>query len=697
MAALGIHFAALRPIFPLTLFAYDPIYSLQPRKYCDSNRRIVWRSLSLEAAIPCGCIKKMPNLTDSQQIKLNYSQESILRSVIESIKDGIYTLDREGKFTFVNQFIVESSGYPTEAFLGRSYLDFIRPEDRKRVNANFEATLSGYPPQPYELIYVTASGDEMSVEVNSAPLVSSGEIIGVLGISRNVQKRRQAELALRESEENYRTLVKELPHSVAIVQDGKLVMTNDATRKMLNFSSVEQLVGVDVFQFIPEENRELFKQRFQRRISGDHTDPEMYTTRLLRTDGEQIDVEMYVQPIRWQGRTAIQYLVVDISERLKLEQKLRHTQKMEAIGTLAGGIAHDFNNLMCAILGMTSTLRRRQNVDNTVEVIEMAATRAAALTRQLLDFASKNNPVFAPSNMNKIVCDVLQIIGCALDKNITVQLHPRAEHSVVHGDAIQLQQVVLNLAINARDAMPEGGRLAVETRNRTLNDRALLEPLKITPGEYLEVIVADTGIGIADAVTSRIFEPFFTTKSESGNSGMGLSVVYGIIRNHRGAVSFECPPEGGTRFTVLLPVEPGVTAADQPVDQIIARGRGTILFVDDEELMCVVASRMLEDLGYRVFLARSGDEAIDCYRERGSEIDVVVLDYAMPHMNGEQLFHQLRALYPKTKILLSSGHGTKELIERMADTGCCGFLAKPYTEAQLSAAIEKAMADGSGR
>lgn len=642
----------------------------------------------------------MPYSNDNQLIASNSSEEfsfeaSIFHSVMENIRDGVYTLDREGRFTFINQFIADSSGYPAEAFLGRSYSEFIRPEDRELAKANLEATLSGHPPLPYELIYLTASGKEMWVEVNTAPLFSNGKIVGVLGLSRNIQERRRAEIALRESEQNYRTLVDKLPHAVAIVQDGKVVMTNEANRKMLNFNSVEQMIGADVFQFIPEENRAQSKQRFQRRIARSNTEPEMYTTKLQRTDQTQIDAELYVQPIQWLGRTAIQYVVIDISERLKLEQQLRHTQKMEAIGTLAGGIAHDFNNLMTAIIGMASMLRRRQSANDIVEIIENAATRASTLTRQLLDFARKDSAAFVPSNIHKIVRDVMQIIGYALNKNIRVEFCPKAEHYVVNGDAVQLQQIFLNLAVNARDAMPEGGRLLVETLNRTLTEPALLESLEIAPGEYLEVIVTDTGIGIPDEINSRIFEPFFSTKSESGNSGMGLSVVYGIVRNHRGAIRLECPPGGGARFAVLLPVEANAVTVDQTSEHQIAQGSGTILFVDDDGLVCTVASRILAELGYRVILARSGSEAIECYRERGSEIDLVVLDYAMPHMNGEQLFHRLRGLNPRTKIILSSGYGSMELIERMNKLGCIGFLAKPYTEVQLSAAIQKAMSNGS--
>ena len=610
------------------------------------------------------------------------------RALLKNIQDGVFTLDRAGRFTFVNDFIAQSSGFPPEAFLGQSYLDFIRPEDRERVRQNFEETLAGGCVLPYELIYNTANRGDMWVEVNTAPLVDDGRTIGVLGLSRNVQRRRQVELSLRESEEKYRRLVEELPSGVAIIQDDRFVFTNETLRRLLRIGSEEQAAQANVFAFIDDEHREQLRERMYRRLAGEGTEPTRYTARLRRADGEAFEVELHVRRVQQLGRNALQCVVIDISDRLRLEEQLRHTQKMEAVGALAGGIAHDFNNLLTAILGMSGVLRQRSGMADIADVIEKAASQAATLTSQLQRFAHRDADTSGPVDVHAIIRDVVDILSCSVDRSVEFEIQPRALCATVQGDAAQLHQVVLNLAVNARDAMPQGGRVVIETRNSEAENG---HDSGATP--RLEVAVSDSGPGIPPVIADRIFEPFFSTKPTGKGSGMGLAMVYGIVRRHHGMVRFECPPSGGTTFLVHLPTADAGIEVEPPATppRHETTGRGTLLFVDDEEVVREVAGRMLGQLGYDVLLAGSGDEAIRRYREHERSIDLVILDYQMPRMNGEECLRHLRAIDPSVRAVLSSGHTPPEVEQRLGELGLSGFLPKPYSTATISEAIKRAL------
>lgn len=616
---------------------------------------------------------------------------AVLQSLLSAYKEGVYTVDREGRFTFVNDFIANSSGYPAEAFIGRSYLELVRPEDRQRVQENFARSLAGETVPPYELAYHTASGEEMWVEVVTAPIVQNGEVIGGLGISRNIQRRREAELALRESEANYRTLVENLPLGMAILRGSRLVFATEQLARMLGVASADDLVGLDSLEFASAALRTGSEERLERRLSGDPSLPTTYPAVLKRADGEEFDAELHVNLTTFHNQPALQVLVIDISERLRLEEELRHAQKMDAIGNLAGGIAHDFNNLLTSILATASLLRRREDVRRPAEIIEKSALHAAELTRQLLGFARKDQPEFRPANVHDTIRDVLLLFERTSDKRISVVSQLEATDATVNGDASQLQQVFMNLYLNARDAMPDGGDIEVVTRNLDVVSADAAETAPLSPGRYVEVSVADRGAGIPDAVRDHVFEPFFTTKPTGEGCGMGLAVAYGIVRNHEGSIRFRTEVGDGTTFTVYLPVWVGAGGrADRP-ELGEVRGHGTLLLVDDEDVVRETGEMVLSSLGYQVLTAASGGEALACYKERQHDIDLVILDYAMPKMNGERCFLELLEIDPDVRVLMTSGLGLADVAARLSDSPPAGFLDKPYDVSKLSTAVADAL------
>ncbi len=386
-------------------------------------------------------------------------------------------------------------------------------------------------------------------------------------------------------------------------------------------------------------------------------------------------------------------------EKSKLEERLRQGQKMEAIGTLASGIAHDFNNLLTGILGYSSMLKLLaqpgDDVLEAAEAIGRAATRAAEFTKQILGFARRGKLQNTPVDVHHVIGDVAGILGRTIDKKIGIALSLHAESPVVTGDPSQLQQVVMNLAVNARDAMPTGGEIIFATEAVDLDEEYCRDHPHASPGRYLLVSVTDTGTGIPEEVRHRVFEPFFTTKGPGEGTGMGLAMAYGIVKNHDGFIEVYSEVGRGTTVKVYLPLCGEAIARDEgPRLAAPIPGGGRILVVDDEEVVREVVERMLGCLGYEVACVHNGREAADHYGKHGPDIDLVILDMTMPVMDGGECFRALKGLDPEVKALLSTGHALNGTAQRLLDEGMLGFVQKPYVLAQLSEAVARALGRG---
>jgi two-component system, cell cycle sensor histidine kinase and response regulator CckA len=387
----------------------------------------------------------------------------------------------------------------------------------------------------------------------------------------------------------------------------------------------------------------------------------------------------------------------DVTERRKLEEQVRHAQKMEAVGTLAGGVAHDFNNLLTGILGYANVLKLRAEPDDPVykgaDVIERAAERAAELSQQLLGFARKGKLQERPVDLRRVTADVVAIVSRTLDKRIDISQRTDGSEAVVSGDPGQLQQVLMNLAVNAADAMPDGGELTFGIRLVELDEAYCRTHPDATPGTYLQLSVSDTGVGIPEDVQDRIFEPFFTTKEPGKGTGMGLATTYGIVRNHEGFIQVYSEPGKGTTFKVYLPPNDDDDApewADMPSEEAY-HGHGSLLVVDDEETVCQTVAEMLAEIGYDVKWVTSGREAVEIYDRFGSIIDLVILDWAMPEMSGEECFLALQALDPDVRALLVTGHAFNGAAQQLMDQGMIGFAQKPFVMGDLAKAVALAL------
>ncbi|PJC71772.1 MAG: hypothetical protein CO013_12850, partial [Syntrophobacterales bacterium CG_4_8_14_3_um_filter_58_8] len=414
---------------------------------------------------------------------------------------------------------------------------------------------------------------------------------------------------------------------------------------------------------------------------------------LLTTDGREIPVLKTAVPVRIAERDYLLESFIDMTERKRLESQLLQAQKMEAIGTLAGGIAHDFNNILMGIQGIASLMMLdfdpSQPQYERLKLIEDQVKRGADLTKQLLGFARGGRYEVKPTNINEIIEKSSSMFG-RTRKEIAVHRKYEKDIWTLEVDQGQMEQVFLNLYVNAWQAMPGGGSIYLETQNVVLEEHDHLPGLN-RPGRYVKVSVSDTGMGMDEKTRERIFDPFFTTKGIGRGTGLGLAMVYGIIKGHGGVIHVYSEPGHGTTFHIHLPASEKSVVKEKTVSGAILKGTETILLVDDEKMVLEVSKEILESLGYRVFAAGSGQEAIGVYMEKKGRIDLVILDMIMPGMSGGETFDRLREIHPGIAVLLSSGYSVNGQAQEILDRGCRGFLQKPFTTEILSKKIRETL------
>jgi PAS domain S-box-containing protein len=422
-----------------------------------------------------------------------------------------------------------------------------------------------------------------------------------------------------------------------------------------------------------------------------------------RRDGSPVDMEVMISPVHDASGTVVNHVVVarDVTEEKQLREQLRHSQKLEAIGTLAGGVAHDFNNLLTAMKGYTELARDALEPGNPVrediQEIERAVTRATDLTRQLLAFSRKQ--VLKPQilDLNKVVGTVEKMLRRLIGENIDLVTVPALGLRRVRVDPGQLEQILVNLAVNARDAMPNGGRLLITTANATLDEADARRHADGTPGSFVHLSVSDTGTGMDAATRARVFEPFFTTKGRGKGTGLGLATVYGIVRQSRGFISVTSEPDRGTTFDVFLPAEAveevAVTSSSAPVERHVPAGAGeTILVVEDEPQVRALLQAQLSAAGYAVVPAADGREALEVARRHPQSFDVLLSDVVMPHLSGPDLAQVFCEQYPDTVIVFMSGY-SEEAVERQGEIGkAAAFIHKPYDVNDLCATLRRLLA-----
>jgi two-component system cell cycle sensor histidine kinase/response regulator CckA len=515
-------------------------------------------------------------------------------------------------------------------------------------------------------------------------------------LNDEMKERKQAEVALRESEQRFRELAELMPETIFEMDlEGKLTFVNRNAYNYFGYTPADLKQGISSFDMIIPADRDLAKQNILRILNGERTGINEYTA--LRKNGTTFPVTIHSAPVFRQGKpVGLRGFIIDITdrkkaeeERQKLEVQFQQAQRFEALGTLAGGIAHDFNNLLMNIQGNTSLMLFE--IDSThphfdlLKNIEKQVKSGAQLTRQMLGYARKGKFNVKPVNLNQILGESAKTFG-RTRKEITIEQKLENDLFSVEVDPGQIEQVLLNLFVNAADAMPGGGKLFLKTQNVThLNIKD--DQFSPKPGKYVQISISDTGSGMDKTTLERIFDPFFTTKEMGRGTGLGLASVYGIVKSHDGYIDVESEKGYGTTFTVFLPAtEKGVEDHTEAEARLI-KGSGTLLIVDDEEMVLDVGVNMLERLGYNVLKAHNGTEAVDIFKTHNDKIKMVILDIIMPDMGGGTVYEKMKSVKPEVKVLLSSGYSVDGQAIELLERGCAGFLQKPFTLEELSKKI----------
>jgi len=529
--------------------------------------------------------------------------------------------------------------------------------------------------------------------------ISSRDELGVLAREFNnmVESLKNWELQLKESEAQYRSLFDRVQHGIVIFDvNGKIIKSNPAFFELLGYDSVNDIINKNISTFVanPEEIQHMLSELEKQRSIHD------WPIKLKDKNGK-IHETLFSAVGRFDQSNKLidaEAVVIDITEQKNLEKQLIQAQKMEAIGTLAGGIAHDFNNILTGILGYVSILKEKANLNSdpllnkALSIIESSSLRAANLTKQLLAFARKGKYQETTVNLNNIVKEVLRLLEETLDRRIKLMHSMEKDLWHIRADEGQIYQCILNLCINAKDAMPDGGMIKISTQNKILTTHQHAVGNIIPPGKYVVLEVTDNGCGMSPEVKAKIFDPFFTTKEQGKGTGLGLAMVYGIIRNHDGYIQVESSPGIGTTFTIYLPAVDITTQSPKDSEIFISHTKKNgkpigILAIDDESAILELTRDILTEYNYKVFTATTGEEGLKILKTYKNDIDIILLDIMMPGMGGKETLFNIKKQYPDIPILLVTGFAADKLAQELLRKGAAGILLKPYRQSQLLRAI----------
>ena len=635
------------------------------------------------------------DITERRQVEeaLRESEERF-RIIFNNAADGLVLTEVDDrKFHSCNKMFSDMLGYSEEEIRKLAVMDIHPKEDLPYVIEQFKKLASEETVANNDIPVKRKDGSVFYVDVRAMPIKLSGKRY-LIGIFRDITERRQAEEALRASEEKYRLVVENASDAILIVQDRMIKFPNRRLMTLTGYTE-EELTAAPFTDFLHADDKEMVMKMHRKRLQGQHV-PATYSFRIVNKAGEPIWVEISAVLITWEGRQATLNFLRDITIQKKLEKQLLHAQKMEAVGTLAGGVAHDFNNLLMGILGYTSLMLMKTDKDHPfyekLKTIERQVESGAELTRQLLGFARGGKYEAKPINVNDLIIKTADIFG-RTKKEIVIHRKLQEDLCTIEADAGQIEQVLFNLYVNAWQAMPSGGRLYIETENVILDEQQC-RAYDAEPGPNVRITVTDTGVGMDSETQKRIFEPFFSTKGIGKGTGLGLASAYGIIRNHGGIINVYSEKGHGTTFNIYLPASGGKPVETEPSESNLLTGHETILLVDDEPLNSGVVKELLEKLGYKIMTAQSGQEAIEIFKGHQGKIQLVILDMIMPEMNGRETLTKLIEIDKNVCVLLSSGYSINGEAKTILDLGCKGFIQKPFRVEELSRKIRAVLDSG---
>lgn len=514
-------------------------------------------------------------------------------------------------------------------------------------------------------------------------------ILAVIEKQSLKDQREQAKAALRESEEKYRLLVENATDAIYIAQDGSAKFANPKAEKMTGYTA-EELAKMPFVNIIHPEDRDMVIERYRKRLKGEKL-PSLYSFRIINKSGEELPVELNTVLINWEGRPATLNFLRDNTEKEKLEGQLRQAQKMEAIGTLSGGIAHDFNNILGIILGNTELamddVPEWNPARRNLEEVRNACFRAKDVVQQILSFSRRTETNRKPFRIVPILKESLNLLRASIPTSIEILQDIQTDADTILGNPTQIHQVLINLCTNAAHAMEGGGILKIKLTDHLLDGKAAARYPDLRPDRYVKLSVKDTGCGMAPEIMNRIFDPYFTTKDVGKGTGMGLAVVHGIVKGHKGVLSVRSKPREGSTFDILFPAVDQKCAPEPGMNGALSLGHERILFVDDEEAMVSLNRQRLERLGYQVETRTDPFEALALFRSHPERFDLVITDTTMPGMSGDGLSRELMKIEPNIPVLLCTGYSDRVDKDKAKKMGIAGFALKPLDLGELARTV----------
>lgn len=668
-------------------------------RWIAKDKRVRWvQSKSAvvlnEVGEPIGLRGVTIDITDKKKAELALqASEHRLRMVTDNARVGLVMVNHERRYTFANAAYIEILDLPQDHIVGLRIADVLPSVYDEQIGPRLERAFAGERVS-YEL-HKRTGGIERTYAVRYEPTVAHDSEPLVVVVITDITEIKQAEEAVRESEERYRLLFTSnpIPMWVYGLETLKFLEVNDAAVRHYGYSKKE-FCSMMILDIRPDEDAVELKKKIA------NINSPFGTTEICRhrkKDGNLISVEITAHSLDFNGVPSRLVLANDVTERRSLEEQLRQSQKMEAIGMLVGGIAHDFNNLLTAINGYSELALKQMSDDEplhqNVDEIYKAGKRAAALTGQLLAFGRKQVLLPKVINLNSIILEIEKMLRRLIGEDVGLQTALDSELGNVMADPGQIEQVLLNLVINARDAMPDGGQLTIETKNVFLDEDYARIHISVLPGHYVMMGVSDTGTGIDDPTLERIFEPFFSTKEPGKGTGLGLSTTYGIVKQSGGSIWVYSEPDKGTTFKIYFPRihEDRIAYVARSDNTARMHGTETILLTEDEEIVRKLAKQVLEMYGYNVLVADRGKAALSISEEYGGHIDLLITDVIMPGMSGRDLSNQILMQRPDIKILYMSGYTDNAIVHHGVIDGEASFIQKPFSTDGLARKIRETL------
>jgi PAS domain S-box-containing protein len=678
--------------------------------YFDEEHLVVGGITGITTILLLGALEMYLAKRKQVEAKLNESNERLqiaerkisksllmLESIVSTNPDVIFSMDLNVNLTIWNRTLEVVTGLAAEALKNKPVLELFVEEDRPSVLHSVQKCLEEGEGEVEARLFNAQGGSTLFQFKGVLLKEEDGSVVGITGSGRDITERKRAEEELKTSEKRFQDIADHMQEWIWEVDaEGKYTYASHTVEKILGYTP-EEILQKHFYDIFHPDDRESLKAAGLSAFAAKEPFRD-FTNRNVHRNGQTVWLVTCGLPLIDEKGNLVGYRGVDtdITKHRELEAQYIQARKMEAVGTLAGGIAHDFNNALTGIIGYGELLRRKIASDeqalHDLDEILRCGERAATLTRQLLTFARRQIIEPVNLNLNPLVADLMKLIGKVVGEHIEVKTSLEKNVPTIHADRGQIEQVVMNLCLNARDAMPEGGRLVVETEDVYLEEEYVRQNPYMKTGRYALLTVSDTGIGMDENTRARAFDPFFTTKGPDKGTGLGLAMVYGIVKQHGGFIHLYSEPGKGTAFKVYFPAIEAQPDAVPTIrrEESLRGGTETILLAEDEDAIRALIERTLKELGYTVLVARNGEEAIEIFRQE-KEIVLAVLDVVMPRKGGKEAFEEMHKQNPRLKVIFMSGYSANAIHDSFVLIASTPFLQKPFGPTRLARKIREVL------